>query len=426
MDERRELLTRLFAAAVNAADPYWAIKPHFPKTRPKGRTLVVGFGKGSAEMGQAFERLWQEADFGDLEGFVVTRQGQDAKLNYLELLHAAHPVPDENSLAAAQRCMDEVAKLGQDDQLIALVSGGGSALLAAPAHGLTLDDKRALNQALLASGAPISVMNEIRVAASLIKGGRLSKMAHPAKVISYVISDVPGDDPALVSSGPTIASNAKSSQVWDLIQHYNIPLTDRLQAFFTALAQEEEKNAPDFSNNEVYLIASSRTSLLAAQAAARDAGIEAVLLSDAFEGEARDVAQAHGAIAGEISRHNQPFSKPVILLSGGETTVTLLSSQTPGMGGRNSEFALALSRTVAGLHGITALSADTDGIDGIGHHAGAFCDGGSVSRMRALGLDPLKALMGHDSASTFAKLGDLFITGPTGTNVNDFRAILVE
>jgi len=432
MDKKRQFLAHLFDVAVQAADPYQALRPHFPKTKPQGRTLVVGFGKGSAEMAKAFEKLWLEANFGALNGFVVARTGQAAKLHFLEVLQASHPVPNENSLHAGMRMMREVAELGADDQLVALVSGGGSSLLAAPAAGLALEDKIALNRALLASGAPIRVMNVIRAAASLIKGGRLAALAHPAKVISYIISDVPGDDPALVSSGPTVATpTTKAGALRDLIEYYHIPLTNRLVSFFAALESQEAAASPpasDFSRDEVTLIASARTSLLAACEAARCEGVQAVLLSDSFEGEARDIAYAHGALACEVKRHNQPFTKPVLLLSGGETTVTLssFSGGVSGSGGRNSEFALALSQTIAGQEGITALIADTDGIDGMGQNAGAFCDGGTLARLRLAGIDPLKSLTAHDSGTAFAKLGDLFTTGPTGINVNDFRALLIE
>jgi len=476
MNEKRELLTRLFDAAIAAASPYQALKPYFPASKPKGRTLVIGIGKASVAMARAFEQLWQEADFGSLEGIVVSRYGQDTPLQHLELIHASHPLPDENSLLAGRRICHSVAGLGRDDLLIALISGGGSALLTAPAAGLTLDDKIALNQSLLASGAPISVMNAIRARASCVKGGRLAQLAHPAKVISYILSDVPGDDPALVSSGPTVVPDAKNENVLSLIQHYNIALTTGLEAFFAQHERDAKTksslsaspayraecdsieslicsnylfspqflsenrytlfgncSSENFSADETYLIASARTALLAARDRARRENIDAVLFSDALEGEARDIATMHGGLAREIALYNQPFAKPVILLSGGETTVTLAGSgMSPGAvgseggsGGRNSEFALSLSLAIAGLDNVTALAADTDGIDGMSQSAGAFCDGNTVSRLRALGLDPLALLRRHDSAHAFAQLDDLFITGATGTNVNDFRAIFI-
>jgi len=465
MNEKRAFLIRLFNAVIAAADPTQALKRYFPHTRPKGRTLVVGFGKGSADMALAFEKLWQDADFGKIEGVIVTCYGQNAPLQHLEIMHASHPVPDENSIKAGRRICQAVAELGEDDQLIVLVSGGGSALLTAPAAGLTLEDKIALNQSLLTSGAPISVMNAIRQQASLVKGGRLARLAHPAKVISYIISDVPGDDPALVSSGPTVAraffekvdtgfstknatkqeagvvesvnqnenrsSHTTIEEVINFIQNYHIALTSRLEAFFANLAKNKQTDfmqMQDFSRDEVYLVASARNALLAACDQAKREGIEAVLLSDALEGEARDVAYVHGGLVREIKQYNQPFRKPVVLLSGGETTVTLAQDGKAGggSGGRNSEFSLALAQAIAGLDGVSALAADTDGIDGSSQSAGAFCDGSTLSRLCRQKIDPLSALHEHDSARAFESIGDLFITGPTGTNVNDFRAILVE
>jgi len=439
IDEKRAFLARLFDIAVKTADPYQAMKPHFLKSKPKGRTLVVGFGKGSIEMAAAFERLWQEAGFGEntLDGFVVTKKGQETPLQYLDVMSASHPVPNENSVEAAVEMMHKVAGLGTDDLLIALISGGGSSLLVAPADGLNLDDKIALNQALLASGAPISVMNAIRKQASLIKGGRLAQLAHPAKVISYIISDVPGDDPALVSSGPTVADTTNPEETLALLRHYHIVLTPRLRDFFAHLGHNQnphslKSSTRDFKGDEIYLVASARRSLIAARDAAKCEGCDAILLSDSLEGEARDVAYVLGSLAREIKLHNQPFKKPVILLSGGETTVTLTrpapssSGKMPGSGGRNSEFVLALSQTIAGLGGITALSADTDGIDGTSQSAGAFCDGSTLSQLRLLGIDPLAALHNHNSADAFAQIDALFTTGPTGSNINDFRAILIE
>jgi len=432
MQENREFLSRLFHAAIAASDPYTALKPYFLRSKPKARTYVIGFGKASVAMAAAFEKLWHEAGWGLLEGFIVTREGQNTQFKHLEVLSASHPLPDARSLHAGERAFREVASLGADDQLIALVSGGGSALLALPGFGLDLADKIHLNQLLLASGAPIHAMNAIRGQISRIKAGRLAEVAHPAKVITYVISDVPGDNPALVSSGPTIAADTNIEAALKFIEHYHIILTPKLKNFFKQLEKTEKSpvsssNICDFERDETYLIASARTSLLAAIATAKKEGIDAVLLSDAIEGEARDIALMHGALAREIHLHNHPFHKPIVLLSGGETTVTLEPGvATIGSGGRNSEFALSLSMAIAGFDNITALAADTDGIDGLSQSAGAFCDGSSVARLHALGIDPLSSLRDHNSAAAFAKLGDSFTTGPTGTNVNDFRAILIS
>lgn len=417
-DEDRAFLTALFHAAVAAADPERALAAHLP-ARPRGRTVVVGAGKGAAQLAAAFERLWD----GPLEGVVVTRYGYGCPTRSIRVMEAAHPVPDPAGLAASAALFDAVRGLGPDDLVVALVCGGGSALLPCPPGDLTLEDEAALNRALLASGAPISVMNAIRKQVSGIKGGRLAAACHPARVVSLVVSDVPGDDPAQVASGPTVPDATTREQARALVASWRIDLPPRVAGWLAGDAEPAPlPDDPVFARNEVLVIASARLSLEAAAQRALAMGVPAVILSDAIEGEAREVGRVHGAIAREVAARNRPFTRPVAILSGGETTVTLRGS---GKGGRNSEFLLALALAAEGVP-LAALAADTDGIDGSEDNAGAFATGASAARLRALGHDPAALLAANDAYTAFAVLGDLFVPGPTGTNVNDFRAILLR
>ena len=414
----RAFLTSLFDAAVGAADPERALAAHLP-VRPKGRTVVIGAGKGAAQLAAAFERLWD----GPLEGVVVTRYGYACQTKCIRVREAAHPVPDAAGLAASAALFQAVAGLGPDDLVVALVCGGGSALLPSPPGDLGLEDEAALNRALLASGAPISVMNAIRKQVSNIKGGRLAAACYPAKVVSLVVSDVPGDDPAQVASGPTVPDAVTRAQARAMVHSWRIALPPRIADWLAG----DQGVAPDpgdpvFARHEVKAIASARLSLEAAADAARSAGIPAMILSDAIEGEARDVGRVHAAIAREVAMRDRPFARPVVILSGGETTVTL---RAKGRGGRNSEFLLATALAAEGVP-FAALAADTDGIDGSENNAGAFATGDSAARLRALGRDPAALLAGNDAYTAFQALGDLFTPGPTGTNVNDFRAILIR
>lgn len=419
MLDPESFLISIFDAAVAAADPEKTIRDHLP-AKPKGRTIVIGAGKGSAQMAAAFEKVWD----GTIEGLVVTRYGYGAKCERIKIIEAAHPVPDAAGLEASRRLLEKVQGLTADDLVVALISGGGSALLPSPAAGLTLADEIAVNEALLASGAPIAAMNTIRKHLSTIKGGRLAAAAWPAKVVSLVVSDIPGDNPALVASGPTVPDVGSRENALASISAYGMKLPDAVMAHL----QSPAADAPDpgdqrFARNEVHLIASAGVSLEAAAVEARRQGIEAVILSDAIEGEAREVGGVHAAIAREVATRNRPFQKPVLILSGGETTVTL---RAKGKGGRNSEFLLAFAIGINGIEGIHALAADTDGIDGSEDNAGAFADGSTVSRMRAAGVDAKAMLAGNNAWTAFNAVGDLFVPGPTGTNVNDLRAILVR
>ncbi len=419
MNDPRELLVSLFDAAVAAADPDLSI-PNFRPEKPKGKTVVVGAGKGSAQMARALEAHWD----GPLEGVVVTRYGFGVPCEKTEIIEASHPVPDAAGLVASDRLLGAVADLTADDLVIALISGGGSALLPAPVSGLTLEDEIELNKALLSSGAPISAMNTIRKHVSRIKGGRLAVAAHPARVVSLIVSDIPGDDPALVASGPTVPGQGNRADALAAIKRYAIEVPEKILSYI----KSDDCSAPNpegavFALNEHHVIASAAVSLEAAQAEARKNGIDAVILSDAVEGESREAAKVHAAIAREVASRNRPFSKPVILLSGGETTVTVRGK---GKGGRNTEFLLSLAMETDGVDGIFALSADTDGIDGSEDNAGAFADGDTVARLRDAGLDPAAMLNGNDAWSAFDAIGDIFAPGPTGTNVNDLRAILIR
>lgn len=418
--DARPFLVSLFEAAVRAADTLEAIKAHLPE-KPKGRTIVIGAGKAASQMAASFETLWN----GPYEGVVVARHGPVEKTSTIKVLQSAHPVPDEAGLVGSRALLDAVRDLTEDDLVIALISGGGSALLPAPPEGLTLADEIAVNKALLASGAPISAMNTVRKHVSRIKGGRLAKAAFPARVVSLVVSDVPGDNPAFVASGPTVPDAGTADEALRIVADYRMALPDNVIEHLRSEAAAAPK--PDdnvFARNEVHVIASARVSLEAAAAEATRQGIEAVILSDQIEGEALDIGKMHAALAREVALRDRPFAKPVVILSGGETTVTITDSY--GKGGRNSELLLSFALDIEGVAGIDALAADTDGIDGSEDNAGAFADGGSAARIRKAASDPRGFLARHDAWSAFNAAGDLFVPGPTGTNVNDFRAILIR
>lgn len=420
MAGERQLLQMLFDAAVKAADPLNGIRKHLPQPPANGRTVVIGAGKGAAQMAAALETAWGGPTLG---GVVVTRYGYGCKTRTIEIIEAAHPVPDDAGLEASRRLLAAVSGLTENDLVIALICGGGSALLPSPPEGLTLQDEIALNETLLASGAPISAMNVVRKHVSTIKGGRLAA-ATKARVVSLIVSDIPGDNPAFVASGPTVPDGSTRKEALAIIEQYRLDLSARMIDHLNSPeADAPVPEDPRFERNEYHVIASAGVSLEAAAALARSHGIEAHILSDSVEGEARDVALVHAAIAREVAAKNRPFAKPAVLLSGGETTVTLRSKG--GKGGRNGEFALSFALAIGGTQ-ITALAADTDGIDGSENNAGAFVDGTTTQRLLRAGLDGRALLDRNDSYSGFAAIGDLFETGPTGTNVNDFRAILIR
>ena len=410
--EPRSFLAELFQKAVAAANPAFGMAAKLPQ-KPKGRVVVIGAGKAAHSMVQALENAWD----GPLEGVVVTRYGYGGPTQKIELLEASHPVPDQAGVMAAKRILQAVSGLQADDLVIALISGGGSALLPSLPPGLSLEDDQALNEALLHSGMSIHDMNCVRKHVSLIKGGRLAKACYPARVVSFVVSDIPGDDPALVASGPTIADARGREEAISLIEKYHVPLSPAMRNWLSQ-AQADAPHPDDaiFAKNEVHLIASAGLSLAAAQDFARKQGIMAEIISDAIEGEAAQAGIAHAQMA--LGRKG-----PCLLLSGGETTVSIQGKA--GRGGRNSEFMLGFALEIAGHDHIVALAADTDGIDGSEDNAGAFADGGSVERMKAKGIDAANMLACHDAWTAFQASDDLFITGPTRTNVNDFRAIWI-
>lgn len=414
-----DILRRLFDAAIAAADPARCVPPHLPPD-DGGRLIVIGAGKASAAMARAVERHWS----GPLDGLVVMRYGHGVPCERIEIVEAAHPVPDAAGEGAAARILAKVSGLNSADRVLALISGGGSALLAAPAEGVTLAEKRALTSALLKSGASIGEINCVRKHLSAIKGGRLATAAWPASVLTLAISDVPGDDPAVIASGPTVPDPSSCLEALQVLDFYKIDLPPALRQRLESFELETPKPGdPHLARSEFRLIACPRQMLEAAAAEAQRLGIASLILGDAIEGEAREVGRVMAGIARSSARHGFPIKKPCVLLSGGETTVTVKGN---GRGGRNTEFLLGLTLALDGAAGIHALAADTDGIDGSEDNAGAFVSPDTLLRARAAGVDPRAHLAVNDAWGFFAGLDDLLVTGPTRTNVNDFRAILVE
>ena len=427
----RQFLDHLFQVAIQRALPLHNTAAFLPKP-PKGRTLVLGAGKAAGAMAQAVEAFWP-AD-APLSGLVVTRYHHTPPrppglAQRIDVIEAAHPVPDAAGLQATQRILDLTHGLTQDDLVLCLISGGGSALLTLPAEGLTLEDKQRINQALLNSGANIAEMNCVRKHLSRIKGGRLALACHPAQVVTLCISDVPGDDPATIASGPTVADPstcAEALSIMKRLKHVSISLAlDLLQK---NQLETPKPGHPAFDGHQLHLIATPQQSLEAAASAARAAGLNAYILSDEIEGESREVGKVHAALARAVATKGQPFQKPCVILSGGETTVTV-RPQAPGAprgrGGRAGEFCLGLAQALQGQAGVYALAADTDGIDGIEDNAGAYVEPNTLHRAQALGLKLQDHLDRNDAYPYFAALADLVTTGPTHTNVNDFRAVLV-
>ena len=418
IDHRLQLCS-LFDAAVAAAQPALCLPPHLP-TRPKGRTIVIGAGKASAAMARALEDHWD----GPLEGLVITRYGYEVPCQRVEIVQAAHPVPDAAGLAATQHIQELVSGLTADDLVIALISGGGSSLLVAPGDGLTLQDKQALNTALLKSGATISEMNCVRRHLSAVKGGRLAAACHPAQVLTLLISDVPGDNPIDIASGPTVADPTTCADALAIINRYRIELPPAVRALLQSAEGESIKPGDGrLARAETRMITAPQMALEAAAQVARAAGLTPYILGDSLEGEARDLGKALAGIARQVAVHGQPFQAPCVLLSGGESTVTLRGK---GRGGRNVEFLLALGVALDGLASVYALAGDTDGVDGAEEIAGAMLTPDTLARAWAAGINPGASLDANDGHGFFQALGDSVITGPTLTNVNDFRAILIE
>ena len=415
----RALLRQMFEAAIASAQPAVCIPPHLPPP-PSGRLIVVGAGKGSAAMARTVEQHWP----GPLSGLVVTRYGYGVACDRIEVIEAAHPVPDAAGMRAAQRMLDLVRDLSENDLVLCLVSGGGSALAPLPAPGLTLDAKQAVNRALLASGATIGEMNCVRRHLSAIKGGRLGAACHPASVLTLLISDVPGDRPVDIASGPTVADPTTCADALDIVRRYGIELPAAARDLLESGRGESIKPGdPRLARSVVRTIATPQMALEAAADIARRAGIAPYILGDALEGEARDVGKVLAGIAMQVAARGQPFAAPCVLLSGGETTVTVRGA---GRGGRNVEFLLSLAIALNGQPRVHALAGDTDGVDGQEEIAGAWMAPDTLARAWASGLKPQDMLANNDGHGFFSALGDSVITGPTLTNVNDFRAILIE
>jgi len=412
-------LRQLFDASVAAANPALMLADYLPSP-PKGRTIVVGAGKAAASMARAVEDVWQ----GSLSGLVVTRYDHGLDCKHIEVIEAAHPVPDLQGRDAARRILALLEELGPDDLALCLISGGGSALLSLPGVGLSLEDKQGLNGQLLKSGANISEMNCVRKHLSAIKGGRLAAAAYPARVLTLAISDVPGDDLAVIGSGPTVADPTTLADARAIIENYAIDAGPAIiKALENPLSETPKLDDERLQGIETLLIATPQMAMEAAAEVARGAGIAPVILGDSIEGEARDVAQVMAAIALQVVRHGQPTGRPCVLLSGGETTVTLRGK---GRGGRNAEFLLALAIALDGAPGVSAIACDTDGIDGSEDNAGCIIGPDTLARAKAQGLDAKVYLADNDAYTFFAALDDLVMSGPTLTNVNDFRAILVQ
>ena len=415
-DDPQTLLRALFARAVEVADPMRSLAAHLPQ-RPVGRVVVVGAGKASARMAEAVEASW-----GPCEGLVITRYGYGRPCRGVEIVEAAHPVPDAAGLAATARILDLLGGLGEGDFVLALISGGASALMVAPAGGLTLAEKQAVNAGLLASGAPISAMNTVRKHLSRVKGGQLAAAAWPARMLTLMISDVPGDDPGMIGSGPTVGETSATADALAIIDRWQVAVPEAVRAVLSQGSGVVPPGDPSLSRVENRLFATPAQSLAAAAELGRTAGCTVRLLGDAIEGEARDfaVASAHEAL--KVQASLAPGAAAVLLLSGGELTVT---RRGDGIGGPNAEFCLALAIALNGAHGIHALACDTDGVDGAAEVAGAVFGPDILSRARAAGLDPAKSLAANDAHSFFAATAGQVVTGPTLTNVNDFRAILI-
>ncbi|NIX76203.1 glycerate kinase type-2 family protein [Microvirga terricola] len=414
MPNDSEILHALFRAALDAALPDGKFEGRLPAI-PKGRTIVLGAGKASARMASAFEEAWTRHG-GTCEGLVVTRYGHTTPTRFVEVVEAAHPVPDEAGLDAARRILTLAREAGPDDLVVCLISGGASALLSLPAEGISLADKQTINRALLKSGAPIGEMNLVRKSLSAIKGGRLAASVRGAQLVTYLISDVPGDNPSSIGSGPTIPEAVDPEVALSILRNYSIDVADSVVAAIRANALENSA-----AGGVVHMLATPKMALDAAAVKAREFGLQPLILGDAIEGEAREVARVMAGIAHSVVQHGDPIKAPCVLLSGGETTVTVRGK---GRGGRNAEFLLALA--LKGEERVSAIACDTDGIDGSEDNAGAWFDAKLLDDARVRGINLASYLVNNDAYTAFAQLDCLVITGPTLTNVNDFRCILIR
>lgn len=412
-----KFLTSLFDRAVEVADPMRSLAAYLPE-KPEGRVVVIGGGKASARMAEAVEAAW-----GPCEGFVITRYGYGRPCEGIQIVEAAHPVPDAAGVAATNRLLELLAGVGPDDTVIALISGGASALLLAPAGDITLSEKQAVNAALLSSGAPISQMNVVRKHLSRVKGGQLAAAAYPAKMLSFLISDIPGDDPALIGSGPTVGDHSTVEDAKAILARWKMDVPQSVHAALEAGSGVLAPDAEELSRVTNTIFAAPSQSLEAAAELARASGVRVEILGDALEGEAREVAAHHAALARERKAAMTAGDAPLVLLSGGELTVT---RRGDGIGGPNAEYALALALALDGEAGIHAIACDTDGVDGAAEVAGAVIGPDTLQKAKAAGVDAVDALARNDAHTFFGKIGSQVVPGPTLTNVNDFRAILIE
>lgn len=419
MRDPRSFLRSLFDAAVASAQPAVCVPPFLPRKPPRGRLVVIGAGKASAAMAKAVEDNWE----GPLEGLVVTRYGYHVPCEHIEIVEAAHPVPDEAGLRAARRMLDLVQELGEEDEVLCLISGGGSALLSLPLEGISLEDKQAVNKALLACGATISEMNCLRRHLSQVKGGRLAAACYPAKLTTLLISDVPGDNEMDIASGPTVADPTSLADALSIVERYKLDLPQSvMNALHRVEAESIKPGDKRLERSETHIVAAPQIALEAAATLSREAGVTPHILGDSLEGEARDVGVVMAGLVQQVVTRNQPFTRPCLLLSGGETTVTLKGT---GRGGRNVEFLLSLAIKLDGLADVYAIAGDTDGVDGVEEIAGAICTPDTGERAIQLGLNWRSELENNNGHGFFETLGDSVVTGPTRTNVNDFRAILI-
>lgn len=419
LDNPKQFLLDLYSSAISAVSAAKCLPQYLPQPLPGGRTIVIGAGKGAAAMAKAVEDHWK----GELSGLVVTRYEHGLPCKHIEVVEASHPVPDAAGRDAAARMLKMVQGLTEKDLVICLISGGGSALLALPAANVGLEEKQKINRQLLRSGASISEMNCVRKHLSDIKGGRLALACAPAKVVTLMISDIPGDDPGIIASGPTLPDPTTCEDALAIMKKYQIEVPESvLKHLESGQGETPKPGDPRFARNESHIIATAQDALNAAADTARENGLTPYILSDCIEGEARDIALMHAAMAKQVAERGQPFQKPCVIISGGETTVTVRGN---GRGGRNAEFLLSLAIALNGQEGIYAIACDTDGIDGSENNAGAVYAPDSVSRAESQGIRPRKMLENNDGYGFFSALDDLIVTGPSRTNVNDFRAILI-
>ena len=420
----KKLLINLFKEAVESCHPSNLMHKYIPSKKPKGRTFVVGAGKGSSEMAKHFEKAWEDKGYGPLNGIVVTRYGHAHKCNNIEIIEASHPIPDKNGVIATKKIIQALKDLQKEDLLIFLISGGASSLLVYPREGLNLKDKQKLNSLLLNSGATISEINMVRKHLSFVKGGQLALYAHPAKVLTLAISDVPGDNYDVIGSGPTCPDETTRFDAIKVLKKYDIKYNNKIKEILSSKKCETpNKNNKVFQNISYKLIAKPQDALNTAKNYIKSYGFKTLILSDSIEGEADDIGLMHSAIVKQVKKFNQPKKPPLCILSGGETTVTIKNLM--GKGGRNTQFLLSLAIQLGKYDDVYAIACDTDGIDGSENNAGAVIYPDTIKRAKDLGYDPNHFLRNNNSYKFFNSLGDLVITGPTNTNVNDFRAILI-